>query len=91
MAGFLSCGNGGGRTLFGADDGDQPTRAAPGLTGLFYPLHTVFERFLRATPTPDMVKFKLFHHWPTLRARLVNTFRSIHEYAHRAPGPRTCP
>jgi len=86
VVGFLSRGNGGGRTLFERMMYSYDNPAAPRADRLlFYPLHTVFEHFLRARDAnADMVKFKLFHHRPTLRA-LVNTFRSIHEYGLTVP------
>lgn len=51
----------------------------------FYPLHTLFQHLLRKyNANEEMVKFKLFHHRPTLRA-LVNTSRSIHHYGLTTP------
>ncbi len=86
VAGFLSRGDGDRRTLFERMMYAYDNPSAPRSDRLlFYPLHTVFEHFLRTRgANADMVKFKLFHHRPTLRA-LVNTFRSIHAYGLTVP------
>jgi radical SAM protein with 4Fe4S-binding SPASM domain len=86
MAGFLSRPDGGNRTLFERLMYSYDNPAAPlGDRLLFYPLHTLFEHFIRTRDAnADMVGFKLFHHRPTLRA-LVNTFRSISAYGLTVP------